>query len=613
VSVIERTGAWVEAGGVTFRVWAPDHKDVRYIVYSTDAETPLGELVATTTDGQYFRARATHRGVGLLYKIMVDGHGPFPDPASRSQPHGVHGPSEVVDPTFAWTDAGWGGVELSALIIEEIHVGAATAVGTFDALVGRLDALVELGVTAIELMPIASFPGRRNWGYDGVSLYAPQASYGGPAGLCRLVDAAHARRLAVLLDVVYNHLGPAGNYLRFFANAYFTKHHVTPWGDALAFDGGGAEHVREHFLANAEMWIRDYHLDGLRLDASDVIVDDSPIHILREIGERARGAAPERRVLVIAEDDRNDARLVRPVDQGGYGLDAVWADDFHHSVRRWAAGDHDGYYRDYAGTSEEVAAALERGWLYEGAWSLHRGAPRGTPAAGIAPARFVHCLQNHDQVGNRAQGGRLGREVSPSVYRALAALLLLSPCTPLLFMGQEWNASTPFLYFTDHEPELGRQVTEGRRREFEAFSAFSGHAVPDPQADGTFRRSVLDWSERERPENAGVLAWYRELILLRRGHPALRASERASFSARALGDRAILLSRFAPGAELCLVVVLDGSLDTDLGGAEPWDILLWSEEARFGGNDVGVPVVVDGRVRIPGPGGLVSVRRSRRP
>lgn len=613
MSVLERTGAWVEAGGVTFRVWAPDHKEVHYILYEVDAETPRAELVASTTDGQYFCAHVAEERAGLLYRIMVDGCGPFPDPASRSQPHGVHGPSEVVDPTFAWTDAGWGGVELSELIIEEVHIGTATAAGTFEALVERLDALVDLGVTAIELMPIASFPGRRNWGYDGVSLYAPQASYGGPVGLCRLVDAAHARRLAVLLDVVYNHLGPDGNYLRLFASAYFTKHHVTPWGDALAFDGPGSHYVREHFLANAEMWIRDYHLDGLRLDASDVIVDDSPIHILRAIGERARGAAPDRRVLVIAEDDRNDARLVRPVDQGGHGLDAVWADDFHHSMRRWAAGDRDGYYRDYAGTSEEVAAALERGWLYEGAWSLHRGAPRGTSAAGIAPARFVHCLQNHDQVGNRAQGGRLGLEVSPSVYRALAALLLLSPCTPLLFMGQEWNASTPFLYFTDHQADLGRQVTEGRRREFEAFSAFSGHAVPDPQADVTFLRSILDWSERQRPEHAGVLAWYRELIAVRRGHPALRARERASSSARALGDRAILLSRGAVGAELCVVVALAGPLDADLGGSERWDLLLWSEEARFGGIDAGAPVVVDGRVHLPGPGAVILVRRSHPP
>jgi maltooligosyltrehalose trehalohydrolase len=599
-----RTGAWLEGDGVTFRVWAPDHARVTYVLYSSDGATIRREMDADAEAGGYFALHVPGVGAGQLYRIRPGGGGPFPDPASRSQPRGVHGPSEVVSDAFAWTDRGFTGRPIEDLVIYEVHVGAATPEGTFDALVPKLAGLRALGVTALELMPIASFPGSRGWGYDGVALYAPHASYGGPDGLRRLVDAAHAEGLAVLLDVVYNHLGPDGNYLRCYARDYFTDRHTTPWGDALHFDGPGSAPVREHFLANAAMWIRDHHLDGLRLDATHAIADDSPVPIVQAIADRARAAAPDRRVVVIAEDERNVRDLVLPVPAGGQGLDGVWADDFHHAMRRLLAGDRDGYYRDYRGDAAEIATILERGWLYEGAHSIHHGGPRGTSAEGIDPASFVHCLQNHDQIGNRALGDRLGASVGPGLFRAASALLLLSPHTPLIFMGQEWNASTPFLYFTDHHEELGRAVTEGRRREFAAFGAFAKESIPDPQAESTFLRSKLDPTEAARAGHAGTLAWYRALLRLRAEHPALASSARRRFRAEALGREGVAIHRFGGGARLVVVVALLGDVDAEIEGAASLSSTCFSEEARFGGRG-GTPSLAGDRVAIPRGSALV--------
>ncbi|WP_438028708.1 malto-oligosyltrehalose trehalohydrolase [Sorangium sp. So ce233] len=609
MKAIRTMGAWIEGGAVRFRVWAPDHDRVEIVTYGKDGEEVTGVLPAAPTGDGTFEATAPGLGAGALYKVRIDGEGPFPDPYARAQPFGVHGPSAVDDPSFAWTDAGWKGVALEDLVLYEVHVGTATQEGTFDALIPRLAELRELGITAIEIMPVASFPGERGWGYDGVDLFAPSAAYGGPEGLRRLVDAAHAAGLGVILDCVYNHFGPDGNYLRAYTKRYFTERHKTPWGDAVNYDGEGAEQVRALAISNAEMWIRDFHIDGLRLDATHAILDDTEPHILREIAERARAAGAGRRVVVIAEDSLNDTRLVTPAEQGGHGLDGVWADDFHHELRVLFAGDRDGYFEDHRGTAEDIAATIRKGWLYEGQVSKHAGKPRGTPAEPVPPPRFVHCIQNHDQIGNRALGDRLGEAVSPAAFRTMSALLLITPYTPLLFMGQEWNARTPFQYFTDHNAELGRLVTEGRRREFQYFTSFSGAEVPDPQDPRTFQRSKLDWSERQRPEHAGVLAWYRELLGLRAAHHALRRRGRGDFSAEAISPDAVRIERRGGEATVIALVALRGALDVDLGRPEA-RALAFSEEPRFGGAAQRVPLE-RGRAAFEGPAVLiVEVPRS---
>jgi maltooligosyltrehalose trehalohydrolase len=603
-------GANVVDGGVEFRVWAPASTRVDVIIYGPDAEAvhPLD----AEADG-WFRGVVPGTGAGARYKYRLDEKDAFPDPASRSQPDGVHEPSAVVDPSaFRWTDDGWRGVPLDELVVYEVHVGTATAAGTFDGLIERLDDIAALGVTAIEPLPLAEFPGARNWGYDGVYLYAPDGAYGGPEGFRRLVDAAHARGLAVVLDVVYNHLGPEGNYLHAVTGGrYFTDRHCTPWGDAIDYANPA---VREFAIQNAIHWAREYHVDGLRLDATHAILDDSPRHVLREMQERVRAALPPgRHFVLIAEDERNDERVVL---SEGHGLDGVWADDLHHQLRRHIAGDHEAYFADYTGSIDDIVRTLRQGWFYEGQVSENHGAPRGTPAAGLPPAAFVHCIQNHDQVGNRALGDRLTETVTLPAYRAASALLLLSPYTPLLWMGQEWAASTPFQYFTDHPEELGRLVTEGRRREFGKFSAFADPAVreriPDPQAPETFTRSKLRWDEAERMPHAGVLALYRELLRLRRAHPALRRRDRDGFAVATLGEHALALRRVGEdGSALLLVVSFEGPLSVDLTQREEtagrWELLLSSEEARFGGESEG-PVArlsPDGRLELPGAGAVL--------
>jgi len=598
-SQVPRLGAWVEPGqGVRWRVWAPGHQKVELVLYKQDGQP--GTTLPLVDEGQgFFSTTLPGEGAGVRYKLRVDGGDPFPDPWSRSQPEGVHGPSEVVVPDFAWTDAGWKGVAPEAHVLYEVHVGTATPEGTFEALIPRLRSFKELGVTTLELLPLASFPGARNWGYDGVDLFAPQATYGGPQGLRRLIDAAHAEGLAVLIDAVYNHFGPDGNYLSCYSPHYFTNRHHTPWGDAVNYDGQGSEVVRQLVLSNVEMWIRDYHADGLRLDAAHAIVDEGKPHLLTEIVERARASASGRQVVVFAEDDRNDTRLVRSPAQGGLGLDGVWADDFHHQMRRAFAGDNEGYYADYTGSMEDLARTLRQGWFYEGQVSQVHGHPRGTPGQDAEPWRFVHCIQNHDQVGNRAHGERLGADVSPAAFRAMSTLFLLAPYTPLLFMGQEWNASTPFIYFTDHNAELGRLVTEGRRKEFAGFKRFAGSEVPDPQALETFTRSKLDWSEAERPEHAGVRALYRELLRLRAADASLRERRRGHFDVRPLGKDALVLERRGPsGGALHVLLNVRGTLEHRLpSGAE---LVLWSEAPRFGGASQEEPLR-SGVLRLEGP------------
>lgn len=587
-------GATPDAAGTRFRVWAADAITVAVVLFD-EVRIVASHALAPEGDG-YFSAHIPGVGPGARYMYRVDGGDPRPDPAARAQPESVHGPSKVVDPeAFVWSDGHWRGVRLADLIIYELHVGTATPDGTFAALIPRLDYLRNLGVTAIELMPVADFPGDRNWGYDGVALFAPARAYGGPEGLKRLVDAAHAHGLAVLLDVVYNHLGPDGNYLRQFSRAYFTDRHQTPWGEALNFDGPNSGPVRDFFVANACYWAHEYHLDGLRLDATHAIVDDSPRHFLAELAERVRTSLPPARAFtLIAENEHNAPRLVRLPAAGGYGLDGVWADDLHHQLRVALAGDRDGYYADYSGAAADIATTLRQGWFYTGQTSLYLGHPRGAPAPDVPYPAFVHCLQNHDQIGNRAFGERIHHQITVSQYRAASVLLLLTPATPLLFMGQEWAASSPFQYFTDHNPELGRLVTEGRRQEFARFAAFAGAEVPDPQDAATFQRSQLFWDERMLPPHAGILRLYQDVLALRRSHPALQERDGAHVVNSAPGEQVVAMRReTATADEVLLLVVhlgdmpvqvpLDGDLAPPAQSGLRWSILLTSEAHEYGG------------------------------
>ncbi len=458
------------------------------------------------------------------YRFVLDGGAPLPDPRSPFQPAGVHGPSRTVDhAAFRWTDARFVAPPLDTAVVYELHVGTFTPAGTFDGVIHRLDHLVDLGITHLSLMPVNQFPGRRGWGYDGVGLWAVQDAYGGPDGLKRLVDAAHARGLAVLLDVVYNHLGPDGNVLGEFG-PYFTRQYATFWGPALNLDQAGSDEVRRFVCDNAAMWLRDYHLDGLRLDAVHALFDRSAVHLLEQLAAEiaALGAELGRRGVLIAESDLNDPRLLWPREAGGFGLDAQWSDDLHHALHVLLTGERSGYYADF-GTLEALARALQDGYVYQGDYSPCRGRRHGRSPAGVARWRCFGYLQSHDQIGNRARGERIAQLISPARARLGAGLVLTSPAVPMLFMGEEWGASSPFLYFTDHTlPGLAERVREGRRAEFAAFG-WRPEEVPDPNDEQTFLRSRLDWSELDRGEHATTLAWYRALLRLRRERPELRA------------------------------------------------------------------------------------------
>jgi maltooligosyltrehalose trehalohydrolase len=558
---------------------------------------------------------------GVRYRYRLDGHGPYPDPASRFQPSGVHGPSEVVDPrSFRWSSEEWRGPDPADLILYELHVGTFSPEGTFAGVVPRLQHLVGLGVTALELMPVADFPGDRNWGYDGVSLFAPARCYGRPDDLRRLVDAAHRAGLTVLLDVVYNHLGPDGAYVAEFSPSYFSRSHRTPWGAAMNLDGEGSGAVREFFVENALHWLHEYRVDGLRLDATHALVDDGPRHFLAELGERVRDSVGGRRVVLIGEDNRNLARLLRPEGEGGYGLDAVWSDDFHHQVRRRLAGDHEGYFRDFTGSTDDVAATVRRGWFFTGQESLHHGGPRGTQTSGIDPRRFVFFVQNHDQVGNRALGERLSGQVPAEVWRAAAVLLATVPETPLLFMGQEWACASPFLYFTDHNEGLGRLVTEGRRTEFASFSAFADaearRRIPDPQDAATFLRSRLDWSEPEREPHASSLRLYRRLLWLRRTHPLLQEAGWGGFTIRPEGKDGLVVQRRAGDRALLVLLRLEGSGSVSIGrdshrGGYAWTTLLTTEDDELCRDPLPPALDLEGpAAAFARPGGVILEGRS---
>ena len=506
----------------SLRVWAPHPSSVE--VVSEGVRAPM-----TAHDGGWWTAEIG--GAGTDYALVLDGGPPRPDPRSAWQPHGVHGPSRVVDHSaFDWTDGAWRGVPLAGGVIYELHIGTFTPSGTFDAAVDRLDHLVELGVSAVELLPCNAFAGRWGWGYDGVAWFAVHDPYGGPDGLKRFVDACHARGLGVVMDVVYNHLGPAGNYLPEFG-PYLTQAHTTPWGPAVNLDQPGSEQVRRHILDNAAMWLRDYHCDGLRIDAVHALVDERATHLLEELSVEveALGARLRKPLFLIAESDLNDPRMVSSREAGGLGLDGQWADDVHHALHATLTGETAGYYGDFAGLPA-LAKVLRDVFLHDGRWSSFRGRPHGRPVPARLPGhRFVAYLQDHDQVGNRATGDRISATLSPGRLKIGAALVLTSPFTPMLWMGEEWAARTPWQFFCDHEGELGEAVRRGRRAEF-ASHGWDTDAIPDPQAESTLRASTLDWSELDAEQHASHLAWTRDLIALRRARPELSDGRRDRLS-----------------------------------------------------------------------------------
>jgi maltooligosyltrehalose trehalohydrolase len=500
---------------ISFRVWAPIAKQV---------EVKIGSDLfgMTAKEGGWWSAELPLDGAGIDYMFVIDRGGPLPDPRSPWQPNGIHGPSRTVDhAAFRWTDQHWQAPALSSAIFYELHVGTFTRKGTFIAAIDKLDYLADLGVTHIELMPIAEFSGNRGWGYDGVDLYAPHHVYGEPDDLKRLINACHARGLAVFLDVVYNHLGPAGNYLARFG-PYFTRRYATPWGQAMNFDGPGSDEVRRFSCDNALMWLRDYHFDGLRIDAVHAIVDTSAVHFLEQLACEVTKlqAQTGRDLSLIAESDLNDPRVVRRQEIGGYGIHAQWSDDFHHALHCVLTEERAGYYRDF-GALADLAKALQRVFVYDGRYSAFRRRRHGRPPSGLSGHSFLGYLQTHDQIGNRAKGERSSHLMNVGRLKIAAALVLTAPFIPMLFQGEEWGVTSPFLYFTDHEdPELGRNVTEGRRREFTAFG-WNPEEIPDPQAVETFERSKLNWSEPDKEPHAGLLIWHRRLMELRRRIPAL--------------------------------------------------------------------------------------------
>ncbi|MDX6569727.1 MAG: maltooligosyltrehalose trehalohydrolase [Gaiellales bacterium] len=542
-------------------------------------------LIPMERDRQgYFEATAEAEA-GARYGFRLDGGDDLPDPASRWQPYGVHGPSALVDPAaFEWSDGGFRAPPLSELVIYELHIGTFSEAGSFDGAIERLDDLVSLGVTACEIMPVGQFPGARNWGYDGVDLWAPQSTYGGPDGLRRLVDACHARGLAVVLDVVYNHFGPEGNYLERFA-PYLSDLHHTPWGQGVNVDGPGSDEVRRFFIGNALHWLDEYHIDALRLDAIHGILDTSAVPFLRELGLAVAELGERRRrtLTLIAESDLNDPRVVQPAAIGGLGLDSAWCDDLHHSVHAALTGERDGYYSDF-GTLRDLAKALRQGWVYDGAESVYRGRRYGGSPSGLDGKHFVVFSQNHDQVGNRALGDRLTRIVDAERQKLAAGLVLLSPFVPLLFMGEEYGETAPFLYFTDHrDDDLNTAVREGRAREFEAF-ARSGELV-DPHDPEAFLRSRLDWTRREQGAHRQHLDLYRELLRLRRDLAPLARLSLADASVTAMDDAdLIVLRRRAAGEEVLVGFHLgDGeSRPVPLPDAG-WRQLIDSADTRFGG------------------------------
>lgn len=609
-------GAEVEAnGGVHFRVWAPERNRVQ-----VHLETGPGSPSAVPLEkenGEYFAGIAPRAAAGTTYRFELDDDPVrYPDPVSRFQPDGPHGPSQVVDPTaFQWTDGEWRGVTREGQIIYEMHVGTFCKEGTWRGAQSELAELARAGITLIEVMPVADFPGRFGWGYDGVDLFAPTWLYGSPDDMRAFVNEAHAQGIGVILDVVYNHLGPDGNYLTAFSPWYFSEKYHNDWGVGINFDGEHSAPVREFFVLNARYWMEEFHLDGLRLDATQDIKDASPVHILREIGCAARQAAGKRSIVLIAENEPQETRLVRPIESGGYGLDALWNDDFHHSALVALTGRNEAYYSDYLGKPQEFVAAAKYGYLYQGQWYKWQNQLRGTPTRGLPPAAFVNFIQNHDQVANTARGERPNMVATKGKYRAMSAMLMLMPGTPMLFQGQEFGATTPFLYFCDHKAEIGKSVREGRAKFLAQFRSLSlpemQPVFADPGNPHTFEMARLDFSEREK--NAGTYQLHKDLIALRRGDPVFSKPKAGAVDGAVLSGDAFALRYFSEEHGDRLVVV---NLGTDLyisPTPEPllapplkrsWHVIWSSEDPKYGGLGT-FPPDADDNWRIPGNAAVV--------
>nr|WP_295833362.1 malto-oligosyltrehalose trehalohydrolase [uncultured Azospirillum sp.] len=601
-------------GGAHARVWAPKAGRVELVT------EPDGQATALEREGNgYFSGAVPGLAAGGLYRFRLDGGDMlYPDPMSRFQPEGPHGPSQLVDPRrFAWTDQGWQGRAIRGQVIYEMHIGTFTQEGTWDAALRELPALADLGVTVLEVMPVSEFPGRFGWGYDGVNLFAPTRLYGDPDAMRRFVDGAHRLGLAVILDVVYNHFGPDGNYLKCFADDYFTDRYRNEWGEAINFDGANSEPVREFFLCNAAYWIEEYHLDGLRLDATQSIHDAGTPHILTEISRAVRKAAGGRATILVGENEPQHASMVKPADEGGCGLCAIWNDDLHHSAMVALTGRNEAYYTDYRGTPQEFVSAMKYGFLYQGQWYRWQGQRRGMPAFAMPRPAFVTFLQNHDQIANSARGSRLHALATPGLLRAMTALILLGPGTPMLFQGQEFAASAPFLYFADHKPDLAALVERGRAEFLAQFPSIAGPAMraglPKPQAEDSFTRCKLD--HREREANAEVWTMHRDLLRLRRDDPVFAAQRTGGLDGAVLDDEAFVLRFFGEaegddrlvlvnlGRDLTLRALAEPLLAPPLDGA--WRVLWSSEEPVYGG--CGTPAVEqpDGAWRLPGHAALV--------
>jgi maltooligosyltrehalose trehalohydrolase len=602
------------AGRTHFRVWAPRRERVDVCHVGPASAGGPAFLPLQRAAGGYFEGELPVP-TGALYTYRLDGGACFPDPASRFQPEGPHGPSQVVHPRgYVWGDAGWRGPGLQGQVLYEVHVGTFTREGTYAAAAERLSQLSELGVTCLELMPLHTFPGRFNWGYDGVTLFAPCAVYGEPDDLRRLVDRAHALGLSVILDVVYNHLGPDGNYLAPFSPGYFSTRYPGEWGTPTNFDEyPDAEGSRELFIQNACYWVSEFHFDGLRLDATQSLFDQSEQHVVRELTARVREAALPRRVLIVSENEPQDVKCVQPPERGGFGTDALWIDDFHHSARVAVLGRREAYLVDYQGTAQELLSCALRNALYQGQHYRWQQKPRGSPLLHTPAPQAVFYLQNHDQLANTLRGERLCQLAGAARARALTTLLLLLPQTPLLFMGQEWAASMPFLYFVDHSEPLQAHVEQGRNAFVSQFpsarAALEQEGYRVPFGEEAFRLSQLDWSEREREPHRSFLALHRELLRLRREDPVFSAQARERLAGAVLSPSAFVLRYLGDGQQGDRLLLLNLGTELELSPCpEPllapvagklWRPLLSSEETRFGGSGT-APLEDGGRWRLPG-------------
>jgi maltooligosyltrehalose trehalohydrolase len=603
-------------GGVHFRVWAPIREKVEVVFEGGRSALPL----APEGNG-HFSGRGADAKPGERYRFRLDGEEfLYPDPASRFQPEGPHGPSQIVDPwAYRWSDMSWKGASLAGQVIYEMHIGTFTKEGTWAAAERELPELAAAGITCLEVLPVADFVGRFGWGYDGVNLYAPTRLYGQPDDFRRFVDRAHQLGLAVLLDVVYNHLGPDGNYLRAFAPQYFTDKYKTEWGQPINFDGPDSGPVRDFFASNAAYWIDEYHLDGLRLDATQNMYDDtldSSKHILAEIGRRVRSAARGRATIVVNENEPQHPRLVRPLDQGGFGLDGLWNDDFHHSAMVAITGRNQSYYSDFLGTAQEIVSSVKYGFLYQGQWSSWQGKRRGQSGLNVPPAAFITYLQNHDQIASSGRGLRAHQLTSPGRSRAVTALWLLAPGTPMFFQGQEFAATAPFYFFADHKPELAMQVQSGRFEFLSQFPSIADPAMKDvlaaPHAPETFERCKLDFSERE--QNAPAYRLTKDLLKLRREDSVFRLQQPRGVDGAVLSEQAFVLRYFADDGMDRLIVVNFGR-DLHLAICpEPllappqksrWRVLLSTEDPKYGGSGTAPVETPDEGWRVMGEAAVV--------